>query len=201
MLFNKETLNKVRTKLITALALEGFTGYYRLSQASEDTTVFIIEMTERDDAEICGQIKKCLGGVFGEQLFVVRKSNFLHVDTRPMYKALAPLPAVVPTVVTLPAKKVVIEEKPTSSDNTFEATEESSAKEVGLPVHLTKRELEIIVLICEQLSSKEIADKLFLSEKTVAAHRTNLMKKLKAKNSAGVVIYAIKNKLFSVKSS
>jgi two-component system response regulator NreC len=58
---------------------------------------------------------------------------------------------------------------------------------------LTEREIEIIKLIVEGLSNKEIADKLFISPRTVDTHRTNLMKKLEVNNVAGLVRYAIRN--------
>ncbi len=60
---------------------------------------------------------------------------------------------------------------------------------------LTNRELEVLKLISEELSSKEIAEKLFISTSTVDTYRKNLLKKLKVKNSVGLAMYAVKNKL------
>lgn len=58
---------------------------------------------------------------------------------------------------------------------------------------LTERETEIIKLIAEGFSNKEIGLKLFISHRTVDTHRTNLMKKLDVSNIAGLISYAIKN--------
>jgi DNA-binding NarL/FixJ family response regulator len=58
---------------------------------------------------------------------------------------------------------------------------------------LTDRETEIIRLIAEGFSNKEIGDKLFISHRTVDTHRTNIMKKLNVSNIAGLISYAIKN--------
>jgi len=58
---------------------------------------------------------------------------------------------------------------------------------------LTDREEEILKLIAEGFSNKEIGTKLFISHRTVDTHRTNLMKKLNANNIAGLISYAIKN--------
>lgn len=58
---------------------------------------------------------------------------------------------------------------------------------------LTEREIEILKLIAEGMSNKEIGDKLFISHRTVDTHRTNLMKKLEVSNIAGLIRYAIKN--------
>ena len=54
-------------------------------------------------------------------------------------------------------------------------------------VKLTKREIEIIKLISEGLTSQEMANKLFISPRTVETHRANLMKKLGVKNAIELV--------------
>ncbi|WP_462247679.1 response regulator [Ekhidna sp.] len=54
-------------------------------------------------------------------------------------------------------------------------------------VQLTKREVEVLNDISDGLKSQEIADKLFISERTVEAHRGNIMKKLNAKNMAELI--------------
>ncbi len=63
---------------------------------------------------------------------------------------------------------------------------------------LTKRELEIMELICHQFTSEEIAEKLFISVKTVNGHRINILEKTGAKNIAGLVIYAIRNNIVNI---
>lgn len=60
---------------------------------------------------------------------------------------------------------------------------------------LSEREIEVIKLIAVGLTSKEIAAKLFISSRTVEAHKTNIFEKLKLKTTAEIVKYAIKNKL------
>ena len=60
------------------------------------------------------------------------------------------------------------------------------------PSPLTRREKEIVALVAEGLTSKEIAEKLFLSVKTVETHRANIMEKLELKGLADLVRYAIK---------
>jgi DNA-binding NarL/FixJ family response regulator len=62
-------------------------------------------------------------------------------------------------------------------------------------VPLTKREKEVLKLIADGLSSQEIADKLFISLRTVETHRLNLNQKLDVKNTAGLVKEAIKRGL------
>lgn len=63
----------------------------------------------------------------------------------------------------------------------------------GAPAELTERETEILRLICEGLSSKQIGEKLFISPRTVDTHRTNLMNKLDIHNVAGLIRFAFQN--------
>jgi len=60
---------------------------------------------------------------------------------------------------------------------------------------LSDREIEVLQLISEGYTNMEIADKLFLSKRTVEGHRQNLIDKMKVKNSASLVKYAVKNRL------
>ena len=62
---------------------------------------------------------------------------------------------------------------------------------------LTARELEILNLICEEYSSQEISEKLFISFHTVESHRANLMYKAGVKNTAGLVRWAVENDFIS----
>lgn len=59
----------------------------------------------------------------------------------------------------------------------------------------SEREIEIMQLICNENSNKEIGEKLFLSSRTVEGHRQRIMEKMDVKNSVGLVVYAIKNGL------
>jgi DNA-binding NarL/FixJ family response regulator len=63
-------------------------------------------------------------------------------------------------------------------------------------VRLTPREEEILKLICNELTTQEIADKLYISFNTVETHRKNLLHKTGSKNSLGLLKFAIENKLF-----
>ena len=65
------------------------------------------------------------------------------------------------------------------------------------PVILSERESEIITLIAEGLTNAQIAEQLFLSNHTINTHRKNIMNKLGVKNTAGIVMYAVKTNLVS----
>lgn len=61
--------------------------------------------------------------------------------------------------------------------------------------NITERELEVLRLLAEEFTSKQIADKLFISERTVETHRKNLMRKTGASNAIGLVRYGYTKKL------
>jgi len=90
-----------------------------------------------------------------------------------------------------------------SGDNYFsEETEEKHLsnnlrieKQVSTLTELSSREKEILVLIAHEYNTAEIAEKTFISLNTVNTHRKNLLSKLNAKNTAGLVKYAVENGL------
>ena len=63
---------------------------------------------------------------------------------------------------------------------------------------LSEREMDVLLGICRGLSTQEIADKLFLSKRTVDTHRANILEKTGSKNTASLVVYAIKNNLVEI---
>lgn len=65
-------------------------------------------------------------------------------------------------------------------------------------IPITRREEEILQLVCQQYTAEEIAAKLFLSIKTVNWHRNNLLQKTGSRNVTGLVLYAVRNHIISV---
>ncbi len=70
--------------------------------------------------------------------------------------------------------------------------------ELELREDLTKREVEVLDLICKGFTIKEIADQLFISQRTVDGHKANLFRKTGVDSSVKLVTFAIKNNLFKV---
>jgi DNA-binding NarL/FixJ family response regulator len=64
--------------------------------------------------------------------------------------------------------------------------------------NLSKREKEILFKICEGFSNLEIAEALFISKRTVDKHRANLLSKTNSKNTASLILFAIRNKLIEI---
>lgn len=63
---------------------------------------------------------------------------------------------------------------------------------------LSGREIEILVCVCRGLSNQEIADELFISKRTVDKHRANILEKTGCKNTASLVVYAIRHGLVEI---
>jgi two-component system, NarL family, response regulator LiaR len=72
-----------------------------------------------------------------------------------------------------------------------------NAKEVGIS-KLTDRELEIMRAIARGATNQQVADQFYISVRTVEAHKSNIMKKLKINSTAELVIYAIKHKIVKI---
>ncbi len=62
----------------------------------------------------------------------------------------------------------------------------------------TQKEVEVIRMICQGLASKEIAESLHLSTRTIEGYREKIEEKMKVKNTAGIVVYAIKKEIYKI---
>jgi DNA-binding NarL/FixJ family response regulator len=67
-------------------------------------------------------------------------------------------------------------------------------------VEFSEKEVEIIQLICRELTNKEIGERLFLSVRTVEGYRLRILEKMGVKNSVGLVVYAMQHGLFDAKA-
>lgn len=68
----------------------------------------------------------------------------------------------------------------------------------GIVIELSSREKEVLEMICQELTTAEIADKLFISTRTVEGHRNNLLIKTGCRNTAGLVLFAIRHHLYLI---
>lgn len=73
--------------------------------------------------------------------------------------------------------------------------EQFPSRKISSKIELTPREKEILKLICESFTTKQIAEALFISKNTVESHRKNLLSKTGSKNSIGLVKFAYENQL------
>ena len=66
------------------------------------------------------------------------------------------------------------------------------------PVEFSEKERAVMCLVCEEKTNKEIADMLHLSTRTIEGYRDRIQEKINAKNSAGIVVYAIKHRIYKI---
>ena len=81
-----------------------------------------------------------------------------------------------------------------------EMIKDSERKKTSNEVHLTLREIEIIRLIEKEFNNKQIADSLFISERTVETHRKNIFRKTQTSGLIGLIKYAYEHKLIEVRA-
>ena len=98
------------------------------------------------------------------------------------------------------AIKTIVEGNNYYSQEIYQTIVESIAgkkpkQRLSIEISLSRREKEVLQLIVQEYSNKEIADKLFISSRTVEAHKRNLLDKTGAKNIAGLVLYAVERNL------
>lgn len=86
------------------------------------------------------------------------------------------------------------------ADLVFRALHSKGKKQPGIYYDslFSERELEVLRLICEELTNAEIAEKLSLSKRTIDGHRAALFEKSGVKNTAGLVLYAVRNGIVKV---
>lgn len=82
--------------------------------------------------------------------------------------------------------------------NSIIKRKDKSTNDDALTEDLTRREMEVLQLICEGFTIKEIADKLFISQRTVDGHKANLFRKANVDSSVKLVTFAIKHKLYKI---
>jgi len=87
---------------------------------------------------------------------------------------------------------------PTLTSSLVKTRTQGITSEAELNEELTNRELEVLNYICKGYTIKEIADKLFISQRTVDGHKANLFRKTRVDSSVKLVTFAIKNKLYKV---
>lgn len=73
-----------------------------------------------------------------------------------------------------------------------------SAQPLPFEESLSEREHEVLVAVCQGLSNQEIADRLFISKRTVDKHRANILEKTGCKNTANLVVWAIRHNMVEI---
>ncbi len=156
--------------LLTDFSLPGISGIDFVRQVRRlHPQVKIIVLSMHDEAHIIKSVLK--EGVEGYLL-----KNIQHSELKSAIRHVAQgLPYVSPEVT-----RLLMDEMNKPKDE---------------PELLTERELDVLRLIAKELSNKEIADKLFISERTVETHRKNIFRKTKTASLVGLIKFAYEHKM------
>jgi DNA-binding NarL/FixJ family response regulator len=79
--------------------------------------------------------------------------------------------------------------------NSLKGKSNKNTANLNLKEEISEREMEVLKLLCDGLSPKEIADKIFLSPRTVETHKNNIMQKFEVNSVAKLISIAIKNRI------
>ena len=182
---------------VVDVALNGQELVGKIGSLEVDIVVTDISMPEMDGIELCKYLKKSFPGIKTLILSThhdaptIMKCTLTEVDgyllknaeKQELLKALSSI---------MEGNKYYGQEvKNECMNNAFSAISPSKEKENLSP--LSRREKEVLIHISMEYTTQEIAEKLFISQNTVSTHRKNLMSKLNAKNTAGLVKYAIQH--------
>jgi DNA-binding NarL/FixJ family response regulator len=140
-----------------------------IRKLNNSTKCFMLSMiNEKHIIEDC--IKKGANGYLNKDCSLEELSEAVHSSENEIYYS----KEVLKTLSGLSSK----------SDNTLNLLEP-----------LSEREQEILILLCDGLTPKEIAEKLFLSQRTIETHKTNIMHKFDVNSVGKLISVAIKNKV------
>jgi len=181
---------------VVATATNGLEAYSKVKELSPDLLVIDMNMPEMDGSEVIKRIRKeqikiqVLVLSMYDQPRLIRKAFKAGADAY-LLKTKAP--------EELEKAVIALQKEETYFGKGVHLNESGRYKRIKPGKHyersdhfvsqhlLTKRELEILHLVTEALSNKEIGKRLFISDQTVGVHRKNIMRKLGVTNTAGLI--------------
>ena len=169
---NKDNLPDVALLDINMPVMDGYETAAWLKENFPEVKVVALSMYD-DEAAIIRMLKN------GAKGYVLKDSNIADVKT-----------AIESVISKGYYQSDLVTGKLIHSINHLDAPAHSSIKEL---LKLNNKEIEFLKLACTEMSYKQIADKMFLSPRTVEGYRDTLFEKLGAKSRVGLVLFAIKN--------
>jgi len=183
---------------VVGVASSAGTLIEQLPAADADILLLDVNLPDMDEEELLAKIRSIRPGQKVVYLTLMRGTRYIHKLIRHNIQGYilknAPVEELLSTIREVyNGGSYFSKEINILSENDFRATltlEEKKAGDI-----LSKREIEILTLICKEFSNAQIAEKLFLSVSTIETHRKNIISKLGVNNTVGLVRFALKNKL------
>lgn len=205
-LFRKGMIALVNAFKNTRVCLEASDGADMLDQLAHskdpiDVTLIDINMPQINGIELLKRIRKLYPRIKNIILSYHKEEKFIHKLIKEGANAYlmknsdpAEVERAIQTVIT---KDYYFNDKITDAMHDYMFRHKK--KTLRQPqADITSREKEVLTLICQELTSQEISQKLFISESTVNGHRNNLLLKIGCRNTSGLVLYAIKNEIIDI---
>jgi DNA-binding NarL/FixJ family response regulator len=184
---------------VTGTALSGKDLLSRVKDLQTDVLLLDVYLPDIGEEELLQNIRAVRQDLKIVYLTLLRGTRYIHKLTRHSIQGYVLKNATLDELVTALhtvhegssyfSKDINIGDRDEDFRNTI-TIEDKQIDEI-----LSRRELEVLKLICREYSNAEIADKLFLSVSTVETHRKNLIAKLGVNNTVGLVKFALRNKL------
>jgi len=182
-------------------AVSGDDALKNVPMCEPDVILMDINMPEKNGVEVTGILKKKYPSIKVLVLTMHNHDEYFMAAIREGADGYllkdAPSEQVVEAIRTVARGESVIHPSMTKKLLNFHQQQQEQPKENVL----TEREMEVLQCLVEGMSNKEIADRLFISDKTVKIHVSKIFKKFDVKSRSQVVIYAVQNKLVPMQNS
>lgn len=176
-------------------AVSGDEALEKVPKCEPDVILMDINMPQKNGVEVTGILKKKYPSIKVLVLTMHNHDEYFMAAIREGADGYllkdAPSEQVVEAIRTVASGESVIHPSMTKKLLNFHQQQQEQPKENAL----TEREMEVLQCLVEGMSNKEIADRLFISDKTVKIHVSKIFKKFNVKSRSQVVIYAVQNKL------
>jgi len=176
-IFNDRTFTYTNAKMCEILG-------YSKTELEEMCFEDILNPEENND-EALDKIHRCINGLQSTAIVKLhildKEQNFKSIEVFGTITKIKGKESLIGNIITIPPPPGV-----------------SLLTPKNLDVKLSDREIDVLKLICEGMATKEIADKLFLSNRTIDSHRASLIEKTGCRNTADLVMYAVRNQLIVV---
>lgn len=176
-------------------AVSGDDALAKVSECEPDVILMDINMPKKSGVEVTGILKKKYPSIKVLVLTMHNHDEYFMAAIREGADGYllkdAPSEQVVEAIRTVARGESVIHPSMTKKLLNFHQQQQEQPRDNAL----TEREMEVLQCLVEGMSNKEIADRLFISDKTVKIHVSKIFKKFDVKSRSQVVIYAVQNKL------
>jgi DNA-binding NarL/FixJ family response regulator len=197
----KELLDEEEDIEVVCEATNGKHALTQLSNSLPDVVLTDITMPELDGFEFAAQLQSSYPAI--KVVYLSMHVNEMYIKKAFAIGAAGYLPKDISKAELITAIRTVFEGKKYFNNdvsnilmNTMVERLRSEQKPIARPTsQLSEREVDIVKLLAEGLNSQEIGETLFISKKTVDNHRLNILQKLHVKNVAGLIRYALVNKI------